>query len=1400
MTNAIVQENARTDGVAPKSYWDVPHSTQIEGFATDISVDAGGQIDFKINVNGDAGSDYVVEIFRLGYYDGNGARKVAEWTNTDAVVQPDPDYDAARGLVDAGNWSVTDSWDTPEDAVSGVYLARVQRLDENGDPIEGAANQIPFIIRDDDRDADIVLQTSDTTWHAYNGWFGNNGEVGANFYGDASGTIDHPDIPGAGNFAQDRAYAVSYNRPLITRGIEGGQGGPAAGAQDYLFGADYAAISWLEQNGYDVAYISGMDTDRLGPDYLKKYDAYISVGHDEYWSGDQRANVEEARDAGVNLLFWGGNDMYWKTRWETSIVDGVEYRTLVCYKETWAVADPNAGPDDYYNLDPSDIWTGTWRDVRFLGNPEAGVGTGDETVSGGVPMCHCAENSLIGTLFGPDATGTFGGALDIPEEFAPLRVWRDTSYADGGALDVSEGILGYEWNTAPDDENRPAGLIKLSETTIPWDRIVIDQGNTTAPGTATHNLTMYRADSGALVFSAGTVFWTWALSNEHDSEPYGADIENVDLQQFTVNMFADMGIQPGVSDTILASQGLIRAIASADQSDATATMDDLPDSVSALQTVIITGTATDDDGDAGTEDGVVALVEISFDGGQTWSPVNGTTNWSYSWTPAVEGNYDIVVRAIDDSLNLPDLASLPPQILEVTEAVIPETVSLFEPFTAYDGVLASDAQPLHLGTNFSSSVAGQVTELKYYRDAADADDTDVRNAYLWDSSGTLLASAQFVSAPGESGWQTVALNVPVSILAGQQYVVSYETTDNYAATNSFFGGEFTEPFGVLSAPDAAGVYAYSGSPVLPTNSFQDTFYWVDVTFAPAPSVNEAPVIVSGVSYSLNENTIAVGLVQATDANADQLTYSIEGGADASLFSINPNTGALSFVAPPDFETPADAGADNQYDLVVGASDGIAPVTQQSITVTVNDVEPEGGPGEEPTNVFGATDTPDLIATNDPTDYELGMRFETNSDGIITALRYYRGAEDASDTDVRTLNLWSDTGLLLASATVTSAPGEIGWQTVDLSTPVNAADGDQFVVSYGTTQNYAVSQNYFTSAATSDDGLLVAPANLAGESNGLYSAGSTGVFPQNSYLSSNYWVDVDFEAGAVGPNGSPAFTLTDFDFQVNENQTQVASLAATDPDGDTFVFAIAGGADASAFNIDPNTGALTFASPPDFENPGDSNGDNIYDVIVSVADAFNPAVEQVATVTVADVDESGPQVSTLFGPADTPDQIVTFDPTDYELGVEFTIASDGQVTGLRYYRGAADADDTDIRVLNLWAEDGTKLASVTVQSDPGESGWQVGTLSTPIDLEAGSSYIVSYGTTQNYAFSGSFFGSDWTGPDGQLTAPADSGQTSNGVYAAGAVDQFPTQSYNASNYWVDVIVDTSAATQGDEFIF
>ena len=158
----------------PRDVWDADSSDQIEGFATDISVNHGTTVDFKINVNANPGEDvpYQIEIYRLGYYGGDGARaglsNRARSPETRSLTRSSTQRPAWSRPT---NWNVSTGWAVPADAVSGVYLVKLVR-DDNG-----ATNQIPFIVRDDDAatKSDIVLQTSDTTWQAYNGWGGNNG-------------------------------------------------------------------------------------------------------------------------------------------------------------------------------------------------------------------------------------------------------------------------------------------------------------------------------------------------------------------------------------------------------------------------------------------------------------------------------------------------------------------------------------------------------------------------------------------------------------------------------------------------------------------------------------------------------------------------------------------------------------------------------------------------------------------------------------------------------------------------------------------------------------------------------------------------------------------------------------------------------------------------------------------------------------------------------------------------------------------------------------------------------------------------------------------------------------------------------------------------------------------------
>ena len=224
--NEIVAENCLTGN--PASEWDVSGAgdASIQGFATDISVNRGGTVQFKIDTTAAA---YEIRIYRLGYYGGNGARLIDTIPSTavTATNQPACTFDAAnRNLLDCGNWSVSANWTVPVNATSGVYIARPTRTDNGG------ASHIVFIVRDDASHSDLLFQTSDTTWQSYNTYGGYNA------YGSSGATM---------------AEKLSYNRPFTTRGAE---------LENWLFNAEYPMIRWLERNGYDVSYMSAIDIER----------------------------------------------------------------------------------------------------------------------------------------------------------------------------------------------------------------------------------------------------------------------------------------------------------------------------------------------------------------------------------------------------------------------------------------------------------------------------------------------------------------------------------------------------------------------------------------------------------------------------------------------------------------------------------------------------------------------------------------------------------------------------------------------------------------------------------------------------------------------------------------------------------------------------------------------------------------------------------------------------------------------------------------------------------------------------------------------------------------------------------------------------------------------------------
>ena len=765
--NPIVAENRRPG--TPRSAWEVRGAgdPSIQGFATDISVNAGATIAFKVDTDA---TRYAIEIFRLGYYQGLGGRKVAEIPAAEIVAQrqPAPMRDPSVGLVDCANWSVSARWPVPADAVSGVYLAKLTR------PDTGGASHIPFVVRDDARQTEVLFQTSDTTWQAYNRY------GGASFY-TGSGT----DLWESAS----RACKLSYNRPFLTRGDDAGR--------SYLFSAEYPAIRFLERNGYDVGYASGVDTERLGSGALQRHRVFLSVGHDEYWSAGQRRAVEQARDAGVHLMFLSGNEMYWRTRFESD-ADDTPWRTLVCYKDTW--------DDD--KLDPSGEPTGTWRDPRLDG--------------GAVP--NVPENAVTGTLCMANNTAI---PVTVTAAEGKLRLWRGTGLdrMRSRATALAPYTVGYESDEDIDNGFRPAGLIRLSTATGPSPEHVTAFGAATLVSTTTHHLTLYRAASGSLVFSAGTIQWAWGLDRHHDGRFTAADRR---MQQATVNMLADMGVRP--ADLM---PGLVPASASTDHLPPASTIIEpvAGTRIASGSRVTVRGTAVDTGG------GRVAGVEVSLDGGRGWHPADGTESWTYTGVLAGTGPVTIFARATDDSVN----TGTPGSGVTV-EATGP--CSLFgdaAPATptapaapAAPATPAAGSDAAEVGVRFRAAVDGEIAGIRFFKDPRD---TGVHLASLWTEDGRALATGTPADETA-SGWQTARFPAPVRIEAGRTYVASYHApTGHYPVTpeHFFFHDHVAGP---LTAP-AAGPGGTAGNgvrgpgPGFPAGPATGDNYHVDVLFHPA---------------------------------------------------------------------------------------------------------------------------------------------------------------------------------------------------------------------------------------------------------------------------------------------------------------------------------------------------------------------------------------------------------------------------------------------------------------------------------------------------------------------------------------------------------------------------------------
>ncbi len=434
----------------------------VEGYCSRTSVRAGEEIQFFVSTN--PASSFTLDIYRMGYYGGAGGRHVLSRGPFGGKVQPEPAV-GERRLRECA-WEACDTLRIPADWVSGVYLGKLTA------EREGLQSYVIFVVRDD-RPADLMFQCSDTTWQAYNRW-----PSQFSLYDNGRDTWYWG--PGV-DISFDRPYG-KYCQILDA---------PLSTGSGEWFLWEYPLAYWLEERGYDVTYVSNLDT-HTDPGGLSRCKGLLSVGHDEYYSMEMFNNVRAAIDGGLNVAFFSGNVCCGRIDPRPSsrgVPNRIFFRT-----DFW-------GPRDEEEI------------KRF---PAMAL----------LPHASPNSNLLVGAGNIPPTTGGADWMCDLPDHW----VFEGTGMKRGEGI---PGLVGWEWHGDP---AKIPGLVVLGSAPT--------QSAPGKPNGGVYTATIYPGAKKNFVFNASSCWWADGLSEPPGyvrpavyTRPQGPDPR---AQQITANIIAKM--------------------------------------------------------------------------------------------------------------------------------------------------------------------------------------------------------------------------------------------------------------------------------------------------------------------------------------------------------------------------------------------------------------------------------------------------------------------------------------------------------------------------------------------------------------------------------------------------------------------------------------------------------------------------------------------------------------------------------------------------------------------------------------------------------------------------------------------------------------------------------------------
>jgi hypothetical protein len=450
------------------------YNGEIAGYASATSVNKTGSIDFFVSVKSRTTMPtYSIRIYRMGYYGGAGARLITSVNGLPSKTQSSCSRTTVRRVIYRKDQMIECAWTKSHSlnlaSIGGVVSGAYVAKLTANDSTAKGKSSYIPFVVRDDARSATFMFQANHSTYQAYNHFGGN-----SYYTWPETTV---------------ARVVSFNRPYH---MAWGQG---AGQ---FFMQEYQMVRFMERNGYDVVYSTNIDS-HMNNGRLNQFKGFISVGHDEYWTKGMYDAIEAARDAGVSLMFLGANNAYWQVRFDQKDAAGnANLRRMFGYRYFANKEDPiyNNGSlaDDYLTTD-------NW---RYVGRPEARL-LGEQYVVNDIYTNIVLANTAIW----------------------PSWMKTNTNVADG---QVWDNLYGWEGDMIIPGIS-PANVIRLSGTSQTFDFPLPGE---TSPALKEGNMTIYtHAPSGAVVFSAGSIFFSFGLNEVPNYKNYvvssedAADIRNV---------------------------------------------------------------------------------------------------------------------------------------------------------------------------------------------------------------------------------------------------------------------------------------------------------------------------------------------------------------------------------------------------------------------------------------------------------------------------------------------------------------------------------------------------------------------------------------------------------------------------------------------------------------------------------------------------------------------------------------------------------------------------------------------------------------------------------------------------------------------------------------------------------